>query len=84
VDEWRELLGTIVTAVESPTTNTLRMRLADGAGTDALVALAQQEVACCPFFSFALEIDALGLVLTASVPPEAAPVLEGFAQLAAR
>ena len=83
IDDWRAWFGANVTELETPTATRVRMRLrSEGAAIDALVALARQEVECCPFFSFAIEIDADGLVFTASVPPEAAPVLEEFARLA--
>jgi hypothetical protein len=83
IDDWRALFSANVTALEAPTTTRVRMRLrTEGAAIDALLALARQEVACCPFFTGAIEIDADGLVFTASVPPEAAPVLEEFARLA--
>jgi hypothetical protein len=83
IDDWRALFSAHVTALEAPSATRLRMRLrSEGAAIDALVALARQEVECCPFFTFAIEIDADGLVFAASVPPEAAPVLEEFARLA--
>jgi MerR family copper efflux transcriptional regulator len=82
LDEWQVLLSRIVTAIEWPGANRVSMRLSEGAPVETLVALAQQEVACCPFFVFSIEIDAQGIVFTASVPPDAVPVLEGFARLA--
>jgi hypothetical protein len=83
IEEWRAWFGANVTELETPTATRVRMRLdSDEAAIDALVALARQEVECCPFFSFAVEIDAEGLVFTTAVPPEAAPVLEAFARLA--
>ena len=47
-----------------------------------IVALAEREAACCPFFRFAVEVDANGLALTVTVPPDAAEVLVAFAALA--
>ncbi len=83
IDDWRAWFGANVAELETPTVTRVRMRLhSEGAAIDALVALARQEVECCPFFSFAIEIDADGLVFTTAVPPEAAPVLEAFARLA--
>ena len=85
IDDWRALFGANVIELEAPTATSVRMRLRpDGAAIDALVALARQEIECCPFFAFAIEIDADGLVFAASVPPEAAVVLEEFARLATR
>lgn len=83
VEDWRAWFGANVTELEVPTATRVRMRLhSEGSAIDALVALARQEVECCPFFSFAIEIDTDGLVLTTAVPPEAAPVLEEFVRLA--
>jgi hypothetical protein len=85
VDDWRALFRANVTSLEAPTATHVRMHLrSEAAALDALVALARQEVECCPFFTFAIEIDADGLVFTASVPPEAAPVLEDFTRLATK
>jgi hypothetical protein len=83
IDDWRAWFGANVTELDAPSPTRVRMRLrSEGAAIDALVALARQEVECCPFFSFAIEIDADGLVLSTAVPPDAAPVLEAFARLA--
>ena len=85
VDEWRSLLTQIVTEVERQTSASVTMRLA--ANTQALAALvelARREAACCQFFRFAVEIDAEGASFTASVPPHAIELLDGFAALASR
>jgi hypothetical protein len=85
IDEWRQVLDALVTAVEWVDPTCVRMPLQGDADTVAtLVALAQREAACCPFFRFSIEIDPDGLVFTASVPPDATPILEQFAGLAAR
>lgn len=47
----------------------------------AVVALAQREKACCPFFGFAIEIAADSLALQVTVPPDAVALLDSFAQL---
>jgi hypothetical protein len=79
--EWRTMLGTLVTAVEWPAPNRVRMPLRDDPAGD-LVDLARREVACCPFFEFGLEVTADGSALTITVPEGAAPVLRDFATLA--
>ena len=82
--EWRTTMAAATDAAErrSPTELSLRLR-ADLAGLSDLVRLAQREHACCPFFDFTLRITAASSSLVISVPPEAAPVLDMFAELAA-
>jgi hypothetical protein len=83
LDEWHTVLGTAVTATERESPTVIRMRLrADAGSVGRIAALAEREVACCPFFRFAIEIDATGLALTVTVPPDAAEVLTAFAALA--
>ena len=78
------MLGAAVVATERESPTAIRMRLqADAETTGRIVALAEREVACCPFFRFAIEIDTTGLALTVTVPPDAAEVLTAFAALAA-
>ena len=85
IDEWRQVLDALVTAVEWVDPTHVRMPLRGDAGAVAtLVALAQREAACCPFFRFSIDVDADGLAFTASVPADAAPILEQFAGLAGR
>ena len=85
LEEWRRVLGAVVSIVEWPEPTSLRMGiLGDAASVTALLALAEREVACCPFFRFALEVDARGLALVVSVPVDAVPILQDFALLAPR
>jgi hypothetical protein len=85
LEEWRNLLDAVVTTVERRAPTELRMQLdADQNSIGAVIALAQREVACCPFFAFTLQVDAHGMTLTTTVPPDAAPVVEAFAQLVPR
>jgi hypothetical protein len=80
--EWRTLLAAAVTGVQRPAPTTLMLRLREDPGQlAAVVALAQREKACCPFFGFAIEIAADGLTLQVTVPPDAVSLLDGFAQL---
>ncbi|HEY3722201.1 MAG TPA: hypothetical protein VGN59_02455 [Acidimicrobiia bacterium] len=78
--EWQTALGALVTAVEWPAPNRVRMPLRDD--PVALLDLARREVACCPFFEFGIEVTAEGSALTVAVPDEAAAVLRDFAALA--
>ena len=70
LDDWRALFSANVTVLEAPTATHVRMRLrSEGAAIDdARRRWRRQEVECCPFFMFAIEIDADGLVFTASRP----------------
>jgi hypothetical protein len=81
--EWRTILGRIVVGSErvGPTELALSLR-ADGRELAALVDLVRREVACCSFFEFALHIAAGATTLRVTVPPDAAGVLDGFAELA--
>jgi hypothetical protein len=54
----------------------LELGLIPGCDIAAVLALAQREVACCPFFTFSLEIGAERLVLAVDVPADAAGVLD--------
>jgi hypothetical protein len=83
LDEWHAVLHAAVVATARESATDIRMQLrADPEVVGRIVALAQREVACCPFFRFAIEIDTHGLALTATVPPDAAEVLTAFAALA--
>jgi hypothetical protein len=83
LDEWRAVLGALVVSVERVDAQTVRMQLdRDSDRMGALVALAQREAACCPFFQFAIEIDAERTAFTATVPADAATILDAFATLA--
>jgi hypothetical protein len=48
------------------------------------VDLAQREKACCPFFEFAIHVDATTCWLVVRVPPEASAVLADLAGLVPR
>ncbi len=80
LEEWRAFLAgpTVTRQRVSPTE--LALRLAEGpAQLEKVVRLAQREKACCPFFDFTLRIGAEALILTISVPEEAAMLLDQFA-----
>jgi hypothetical protein len=79
LEEWRALLAgpTVTRQRVSPTE--LALGLSEGpAQLEKVVRLAQSEKACCPFFDFTLRIGE-ALVLTISVPEEAATLLDQFA-----
>ena len=82
LDEWAAALAasTVTRQRRSPTELALVMA-GDFAQLEAVVRLAQREKACCPFFDFALHLEADGIILTVSVPADAASLLDHFAQL---
>ena len=82
VDEWRTFLRDCVTRFER-TDAGLRATLVEGDAVLVRAAdLAAREKACCGFFTFAIEIDTDDRVLVVGAPPDAAAVLDEFAQLA--
>jgi hypothetical protein len=83
LDEWHKVLGAAVVSTDHESSTVARMRLrADSETVGRIAALAEREAACCPFFHFAIEIDASGVALTVRVPPDAAEVLVAFTALA--
>lgn len=82
VDRWRQLLSVAVARTERVAPGRLSCGLkADLAGLQELVLLAQEEKACCPFFSFSFEIEADRVNLVVGVPDDAVTVLDQFAAL---
>jgi hypothetical protein len=83
VEDWRSALRSAVSEVRRPDPGRAEFQLTGDPGQiAALMELARQEKACCGFFRFAFEVESDGVVLVASVPPEAVEVLDGFAGLA--
>ena len=74
VAEWRTLLAR-AERVERPEPATMVLHLPPRVAVGELADLCVQEVACCPFFAFQLEITETGVSLTVRVPPEAAQAL---------
>jgi hypothetical protein len=74
--EWQEVLHRTVAGSERVSPNRLELTILSNADIGSLISLAQREVACCPFFSFALEIQAEHLVLAVEVPNDAVGVLD--------
>lgn len=56
--------------------NRLELSLLPDADIESVVGLAQREIACCSFFSFAIEIQADRLVLAVEVPNDAIEILD--------
>ncbi len=81
IGEWQAVLAATTVAHQrlSPTELSLELR-DDLAQLEEIVRLAQREKACCPFFDFALRIEADAISLTISVPADAASLLDHFAQ----
>jgi hypothetical protein len=83
LDEWRQVATAHVGAVERVAPTQLRLRLGDLVGLDTVVRLAQREKACCPFFDFALDIEAETVFLRVTVPEDAASILDDFSRVLA-
>jgi hypothetical protein len=84
LDDWRAALTAAVVKTIRVDARTLEMRLRPDADTAAIIALARREVTCCPFFGFAINVDAGGSTFVTTVPAEAASVLDAFATLGPR
>ncbi len=83
VVKWREALDVSIRAAERISPAELALRLRDDlAGVGDLLRLAQRERECCPFFGFTLQVEPHVITLTVSVPDDAIPILDEFAQLA--
>lgn len=76
VAEWQAALAPVV--ARRPLPDGLRLELAPGAALGELARLVAAEQACCPFFSFALTVDARGAALEVTAPPEGRSVLDAL------
>ncbi len=56
----------------------VRFQFATNGGVAALAALARSEQNCCPFFRFTMTIDAAGVALDITGPPDAQPVIQAL------
>ena len=63
--------------------NRLELTIMPNADIGSVISLAQREVACCPFFSFTLEIQAECLMLAIEVPNDAVDVLDQLVNVTA-
>lgn len=79
LDEWKELFARAVTSAERVSPRRFEALLQpELPELSELVQLAQREKACCPFFDFALIIDAASTKFVVSVPDHASSVLDHF------
>lgn len=76
LDEWQELMVWAVAHAERVSPTRLELHLKPNCDLAAVVDLAQREVACCPFFAFAIDVEADGLVLVVDVPDTASEILD--------
>lgn len=76
LDEWRKLMDWAVARTERVSPTRLELHLEPNCELTAVVDLAQREVACCPFFAFAIDVRADGLVLVVDVPDDASEMLD--------
>jgi hypothetical protein len=74
--EWQEVLRRSVNGSERVSPNRLELSLLSDSDIGPVISLAQREVACCAFFSFAIEIEADRLVLAVEVPDDAIEMLD--------
>ncbi len=82
VERWRQVLSVAVARTERAAPGRLSCVLrTDLADLQSLVLLAQEEKACCRFFSFSFEIEADSVTMVVGVPDDAVTVLDGFAAL---
>ncbi|MGH8996788.1 MAG: hypothetical protein ACRDYB_12295 [Acidimicrobiales bacterium] len=82
LDEWRALLSVSVADAVRVAPGRLDLELdGDRADIGALARLAQEEKACCPFFTFSFEVSAEAVTLVIGAPEEAVAVLDDFATL---
>ena len=75
--EWRQLLGP-VDHRDRVAPERLELRLLPEADIAKVIQLAQREMACCPFFTFTLEIRLDRLILAVEVPNDAVEVFDGL------
>jgi len=74
--EWQEVLRPVVDRSERVSPNRLELSIAPDSEISSVIRLAQREVACCPFFSFTVEIGSERLVIAVEVPNDAIEVLD--------
>ncbi len=77
--EWQELHGRAIGRTERVSPTRLELTLLPQPDIESIIDLARREVACCPFFSFAIEIHAEHLVLAVNVPDDAIGILDQLA-----
>jgi hypothetical protein len=81
LEEWQTVLAASTVSSQRLSPTELSLVLGDDLPQlEKIVRLAQREKACCPFFDFALRIEADAVTLTITVPAEAASLLDHFGQ----
>ena len=80
-DEWRALVASSVTSLQSEDTAVRLVLRESEAALTAAVALAQREKQCCPFFDVSVVLEADRRTLVMAVPDGAEEVLAAFVAL---
>jgi hypothetical protein len=73
-DEWRTLLDEVTDRQALP--NGLRLAFGEPAPLAEIARIAAAEHDCCPFFTFAITIDAGGVALEVTAPADGQVLLE--------
>ena len=82
IERWRAILSRAVTGTERAAPNRLACELrADLVDLRALSLLAQEEKACCPFFTFSFDVEVDAVTMVVGVPDDAVAILDDFATL---
>lgn len=82
IEAWRDVLSRAVTHAERVAPDRLAFALhGDLADLSALALLAQEEKACCGFFTFSFEVDVDVVTMMVGVPDDATSILDQFATL---
>lgn len=82
IEQWRHTLARGVTRAERVAPDRLACELqADLADLRALAVLAQEEKACCGFFTFSFEVEVGAVTMMVGVPDNATAILDQFATL---
>jgi hypothetical protein len=82
IEQWRAVLARSVTHAERVAPDHLACELhGDLADLRALALLAQEEKACCGFFTFSFEVEVDAVTMMVGVPDDATAILDQFATL---
>ncbi len=80
VGEWHRLLAAPDVTVERLSPTALQLRWSDGVGPGHdVLRLARREKACCPFFTFTIEVGLSDMTLHIAVPEGAETALDALA-----
>jgi hypothetical protein len=82
LEDFRQGVFGYLRGMERPEPTRLRLILAEDAGLETVRDLLIREQRCCAFFTFTITPDKGQLIADLEVPGEAAPALDGMAQLA--